>query len=220
VVPLLIAKLLNDYVDKKTFLVKHKVRGFRSNYSSFGSICYAVYAMLKYSKIFNDVKCMNIAGQIIKNLVQLQGPNGQWAWFYNVKTGEIVDYYQVYSVHQYAMAPFFLLEAIDHGYEEFREPLKKGFLWIFGNNEILTSMLSPDLNIIWRSLVRSYFLKYTYIDKGARFLRGVLNLPSKTTKANLYINKECRSYELGWGLWAFAGRDDFDDLLNCLDFKN
>ena len=35
---------------------------------------------------------------------------------------------------------------------------------------------------------------------------------------SLRINTECRSYELGWALWAFAGRREFDDILNDASF--
>jgi hypothetical protein len=136
-----------------------------------------------------------------------------------VPAGVVSDYYQVYSVHQEAMAPFFLLEAIDQGYDKFLEPLMNGFRWILGENEIGRKMVASEKSVIWRSLKRK-----DYMEKGSRFLRGLgtelLKYKSAPLEPNkLLVNYECRSYELGWALWAFAGRHDFNGLLNNQVFK-
>jgi hypothetical protein len=215
----LVKKTSQEYFDTSSCLVRHTPKGYRSNWSSFAASCYIAYAFLVYGRICSDLKIRNYGLQIVEKLVQLQGSQGQWAWYYHVPTGVVSDYYQVYSVHQEAMAPFFLLEAIDQGHDEFLEPLMKGFRWILGENEIGQKMVASEKSVIWRSLKRK-----DYMERGARFLRGLgseflqyKSIPLGTDK--LLVNYECRSYELGWALWAFAGRHDFNGLLNNQAFK-
>ncbi len=207
------------YMDKETHLVRHKPSGFRSDWSSFAASCYTAYVFLYYAKICSNERVHNLGIKIARKLVELQGAQGQWPWYYYVPGGVVADYYQVYSVHQEAMAPLFLLEAIDQGYDEFRKPLIKGFKWILGENELGQSMVSTEHSLIWRSVVRN-----SQMEKCVRFARGLASkffgYKSKpVSNDSLYINRECRSYELGWALWAFAGRTDFDELLNHQIFE-
>ena len=57
--------------------------------------------------------------------------------------GTVVDFYEVYSVHQYGMAPAFLRFAERLGVPEARDALTKGFRWVFGENQMHRSMLIP-----------------------------------------------------------------------------
>jgi hypothetical protein len=203
-----------QYVHPESFLVRHLPTGFRKDFASFAASCYMAYAFLLFARKTGSQEAKEIGLRISRSLVCLQGPQGQWAWFYHVPSGKVIDYYPVYSVHQHAMAPFFLLEAIDQGYAEFREPLEKGFCWIFGNNELQKSMVAQEHRIIWRSAVRR-----EAFSTAARFTRsfGIVRAGKKASiqeREKLLVNNECRSYELGWALWSFAGRHDFDKILN------
>jgi hypothetical protein len=202
------------YIHPRSMLVRHTPSGFRKDWASFAASCYMAYSLLLLARETGDQETKRIGLTIARAMVRLQGPQGQWAWFYHVPSGRVVDYYPVYSVHQHAMAPLFLLEAIDQGYAEFREPLVRGFRWIFGQNELQTSLVDRDRRIIWRSAVRREPLA-----RMSRFARtvGVTYAglrPGILDRDDLQINRECRSYELGWALWAFAGRRDFDEILN------
>jgi hypothetical protein len=176
------------------------------------------YAFLKLARKTENQWAKMVGLRIARALVQLQGPQGQWAWFYHVPSGRVADYYPVYSVHQHAMAPIFLLEAIDQGYIEFREPLQNGFRWVLGHNELGQSMVDGSHYVIWRSLVRQ-----EPFGKLGRYVRAAstkyTGLRTGIEKGEaLQINRECRSYELGWALFAFAGRRDFDEILNNPSF--
>jgi hypothetical protein len=204
---------IERYIHSGSALVRHTPSGFRKDWASFAASCYMAYSLLLLARETGNLEARRIGLGIARALVKLQGSQGQWAWFYHVPSGRVVDYYPVYSVHQHAMAPLFLLEAIDQGYAEFREPLVKGFRWILGHNELQTSLVDRDRRIIWRSAVRREPLaRMTRFARSvgvtyAGFHSGILNGDS------LRINRECRSYELGWALWAFAGRQDFDEIL-------
>jgi hypothetical protein len=202
------------YIHPGSMLVRHTPSGFRKDWASFAASCYMAYSLLLLARETGNQEARRIGLGIARALVKLQGSQGQWAWFYHVPSGRVVDYYPVYSVHQHAMAPLFLLEVIDQGYAEFREPLLKGFRWILGHNEMQTSLVDRDRRIIWRSAVRREPLA-----RMSRFARTVgvtyASLrPGILDTDGLQINRECRSYELGWALWAFAGRRDFDEILN------
>ena len=206
------------YVNHAGVLVRHTVSGVRKNWASFAASCYMAYAFLLVGEALKDETMRKTGLEIARTLVGLQGPQGQWAWFYHVPTGRVADYYPIYSVHQHAMAPFFLIEAIDQGYSEFRKPLERGFRWILGYNELNQSMINHHYGVIWRSLVRR-----GPFPKVFRSIRSIgvryAGLASTVERPDvLYINTECRSYELGWALWAFAGRRDFDELLNHSSF--
>jgi hypothetical protein len=205
--------LLQEFVHPESRLVRHRSRGVRADWASFAASCYVAYTLLLYGRQCADERAVRTGIEIARSLVGLQGTMGQWPWFYYVPGGRIADFYRVYAVHQEAMAPFFLLEAIDQGYCEFIEPLRRGFRWILGNNELDSSLVSREHCVVWRSLCRNH-----RFEKGARMLRAFVSRtgyrdgpagPERVT-----VDRECRSYELGWSLWAFGSRIDFRELLD------
>jgi len=209
----LVDLILDRYVHPETSLVRHVTIGYRKSIASFAASCYTAYALLTVAARTGDRRAHEVGLRIARSLVRLQGPQGQWAWFYHVPRGMVLDYYPVYSVHQHSMAPLFLLAGLDLGHSEFREPLVRGFKWILRTNEAGAKMVCPERQVIWRSVERSR--------RSARLVRALSAiLPARggahiaTDSQGLRLNTECRSYELGWGLWAFAGREDFDEILN------
>ena len=52
------------------------------------------------------------------------------------KMARVLDFYEVYSVHQYGMAPAFLECAERHGVPKARDALIKGFKWVLGDNQL------------------------------------------------------------------------------------
>ena len=142
------------YLHAESTLIRHVPMGFRKDWASFAASCYTAYSLLLLARKTGNEKAKRIGLRIARALVGLQGPQGQWAWFYHIPSGKIADNYPVYSVHQRSMAPFFLLECIDQGYPEFREPLLKGFRWVLGQNEAGQSMVDTTHRVIWRSLNR------------------------------------------------------------------
>jgi hypothetical protein len=211
--PRLLDLALRSYVHPRTSLVRHIPVGYRRSVASFAASCYMAYAFLEVANAFRDQRARQAGLRMARALVALQAPQGQWAWFYNVPRGIVVDYYPVCSVHQHSMAPMFLLRALDLGYEEFREPLLKGFRWILRANEVGVTMVDPERRLVWRSVERT--------GASGRLGRALSHVwPVSRTQAtldggrSLRVNFECRSYELGWGLWAFAGRADFAEILD------
>ena len=148
-----------------------------------------------------------------RKLIALQGPQGEWPWFFDARRGTVLDHYEIYSVHQYGMAPAFLEHAERHGVREAREALIRGFEWVLGENQLRRSMLVPELQLSIRSQVRKGELHTTKM----RMLRALGNAHLHRSSGladptKLDVRLECRSYELGWILWSFGRRTDMERL--------
>ncbi|MGH9823372.1 MAG: hypothetical protein ACREDR_08985, partial [Blastocatellia bacterium] len=145
----------------------------------------------------------------------------EWPWFFAPGRGTVVDFYEVYAVHQHGMAPAILHHAIRHGVRGAREALVKGFIWLFGDNELGRTMLRPELHLFYRSQRRSSISA----SRAARGLRALTNAALNRNDeigtargAGRTLSLEVRSYELGWILWSFGGRRDFPELTDRPEF--
>jgi hypothetical protein len=187
--------------------------GPRRRFGSFATQTYLILACYAYGELMNDERAIRMANAGARKLIDRQGPQGEWPWFFDAMTGRVLDFYEVYSVHQYGMAPAFLERAERHGVAEARHAIIKGFHWVLGSNQLGKPMLVPELHLSIRSQVRKGELQ----TKNWRVLRAVRNailgLDPKLVDATLVEPRlECRSYELGWILWSFGSRTDLQEL--------
>ena len=187
--------------------------GPRRRYASFATQTYLLLACYAYGELMNDDRAIQIANTCTRKLIERQGPNGEWPWFFDAASGRVLDFYEVYSVHQCGMAPAFLELADQHGVLEARSAIIKGFNWVLGQNQLATPMLVPDLHLTIRSLVRKGELQ----TKKWRVFRALRNSMLRheavlIDPSELELRLECRSYELGWILWSFGQRSDFPEL--------
>ena len=188
-------------------------RGFRRRFASFASQTYLTLACYSYGEFAKNRRAIEIANACTRKLIDLQGPHGEWPWFFDAQNGRVLDFYEVYSVHQYGMAPAFLECAEQHGVPKARDALIRGFKWILGDNQLARTMLVPEMHLSIRSQVRKHELHTSKL----RMVRAVRNAFQKRAAgliepANVRIRPECRSYELGWILWSFGKRSDLPQL--------
>ena len=188
-------------------------RGPRRRFASFATQTYLLLACYTYGELTGDSRFIEIANATTRKLIGLQGPDGEWPWFFDAASGRVLDFYEVYSVHQYGMAPAFLEMAERHGVSEARDAIDKGFRWVLGQNQLSKSMLVPQLHLSIRSQVRRGELT----SKKPRVMRAVRNAvfrrdTSLIDPAGIELRLECRSYELGWILWSFGSRSDLPEL--------
>jgi hypothetical protein len=83
--------------------------------------------------------------------------------------------------------------------------------WVFGENELQRTLLDGDRALIWRSIRRRIaphklvhvfkLLSLVRLHRAGEGLATMVNTPGQ-----LDIDMECRPYELGWLLMAFARR--------------
>jgi hypothetical protein len=195
--------------------------GLRRRYASFATQTYLLLACYAYGELMGDDRAIEIANACTRKLIERQGPNGEWPWFFDAASGRVLDFYEVYSVHQYGMAPAFLGHAEQHGVFEARSAIVRGFNWVLGQNQLGKSMLVPDLHLSIRSQVRKGELR----TKSWRVLRAVRNSmlgieAALADPSEVALRLECRSYELGWILWSFGARSDIPELTHHEMFMN
>lgn len=193
--------------------------GPRRHFATFATQVYAALSLYQWAELANDPVALSAANECAAKLIELQGPLGEWPWFYLPHGDRVLDPYEVYSVHQHGMAPAVMHHAVEHGVPGARQAIVSGFQWIFGSNAMAASMLRPDLRLIYRSQ-RRYGLggrrTVRFMRAAARAVRGGANWPAKTPE--LELTEEMRSYEYGWLLWSFGARTDFPELTERPDF--
>jgi hypothetical protein len=199
-------------------LLPYSVQGrWRRSLTSFGGLAYYLKALADYSRTFNDRYSEVIFREAVAKTIILQGPDGEWPWFLSVDQERVMDWYPIYSVHQASMAMLFLLPALDLGVVEARESMVRSYSWLFGRNQLGIKMLRLEPFMTYRCIRRS-----EPFERGRRYVRALarsaLHSGASFVDADrLEVNPECRSYELGWILYAWAGREGFEDFteLTC-----
>jgi hypothetical protein len=173
----------------------------RGRFGSFADQVYPTIAFARLSHVLQDEKARGMALRTAEKMCELQASFGEWCWQYDSVSGRVVSRYGVYSVHQSAMAPMMLFSAGEATGRDFSESIYRGFAWISGNNELSFDFIEPSLRLVWRCIYLQPM--NSYADAALRYIR----LRNSTADARkLKIRYECRPYELGWLLYAFAGR--------------
>lgn len=172
----------------------------RRRIGSFADQVYPTIALARLSQAHADHEAREMALRTATTMCELQGPLGEWSWHYDAATARVVSRYPVYSVHQHAMAPMMLFAAGEACGRDFSDAIYKGLAWISGCNELRRDFIQPEPGLVWRCIYLSSMDKYS--DAAMRFLRR----RNGASAARLRIRYECRPYELGWLLYAFAGR--------------
>jgi hypothetical protein len=175
----------------------------RGRIGSFADQVYPVYAMTRFSQAYQEEGAMQLALQLGRGLCQAQGSLGQWWWHYDSLSGRVMEGYPVFSVHQHAMGPMTLFALGDASGHDFSPWIYKGLKWINAENELGFNMEDDSAQVIWRCQFRSASQVKTYLK--AAFNLGGGDKPYEAKK-DLKVLFECRPYELGWLLYAFAGR--------------
>ena len=198
----------------ETGLFRDCAVGGRKFFASFATEVYCALALYQYDALFGDHLAAGAADACVQKLISLQGPRGEWPWFYHVASGRVVDFYEVYSVHQHGMAPALLKPAIARGVVGAREALARGFRWApgrqrtgrrygvsrgFGHGPLAGAQ---GLGFAARSPPRSRMFQRR---EGRR-----ARLAGRS--GEITITPEVRSYELGWTLWSFGDDADFPEL--------
>ena len=211
---------LNESYATESGLFCDRATGYRRRFVRFPAQVFLAIACYSYGELEGDAEAIELANACVRRLIKLQGRHGEWPWLFDAERGEVVDFYEVYSVHQYGMAPALLEFAERHHVEGAREALVRGFNWVFGENQLKRSMLLPSLQMSYRSQVRQSEMHARRGD----MIRTIANVclgrkAGLVPPDKLAARAECRSYELGWILWAFGERNDLPQLTQNLIFS-
>jgi hypothetical protein len=175
--------------------VAGKIRGV---IGSFADQVYPIYGMTKYWEAYGDKNAVERALECALTICEAQGPLGQWWWHYNSSTGQVIDGFPVFSVHQHGMAPMVLLALGEAIQSDFGPWIYKGLEWI-AKNELDFNMEDESKNLVWRSIYRP---------RASTYWNTAIALMTKSgdrgSLKGMKVRYECRPYELGWLLYAFA----------------
>ncbi|HEY6749506.1 MAG TPA: hypothetical protein VI357_27785 [Mycobacteriales bacterium] len=173
---------------------------YRSHVGCFADQVYPIQALARLHHSAADPQALAAAERCAERICTLQGPGGQWWWHYDARTGNVVEGYPVYSVHQYAMAPMALLDLADAGGRVDLEAIGRGLAWMVAPPETDEPLILDKQGLTVRKvarrdprrLVRGIRAVGTGISPRLR-LRALDRLWPPTT-----VDRECRPYELGW----------------------
>jgi hypothetical protein len=176
----------------------------RGRTGSFADQVYPIYGMAQFSKAYGHEEAAQRALKCATGICEEQGPKGQWWWHYDAPGGRVTDGYPVFSVHQHAMGPFTLFGLGEAIHRNFDEAIYKGLRWINSNNELGYDMEDSANGVIWRCIFRSRRSLARYLKAG---LGSYSDTVQQDSPEGLEVKYECRPYELGWLLYAFANRN-------------
>jgi hypothetical protein len=179
----------------------------RHRLPNFATEIYAVLALAVVARLGLDERAKSEAVRLADHLIRMQLPDGGWPWLFDADRAMVVEPYEVYSVHQDAMAPMALLElsaVTDDG--RYAAAARRGLPWSTGQNELGVNLLDRDATFAHRSIRRrSPWDRVALAANSASVL--AIGRPLRTGAANLELNQTCRPYHLGWILEAWAGRE-------------
>jgi hypothetical protein len=170
----------------------------RGRMGSFADQVYPIYALSKYSQAYGDEKATKRALDCALTICEAQGSLGQWWWHYDSASGQVAETFPVFSVHQHAMGPMALIALGEAIQSDFTPWIYKGLQWI-DDNELGIDMRDDKANVVWRCIGRTQVNRIWNL--AFNFVTGREDRESRNGLRALF---ECRPYELGWLLYAFA----------------
>ncbi|MRK00823.1 hypothetical protein GEV27_04745 [Aeromicrobium sp. S22] len=178
---------------------------WRRHVGSFADQVYPIQALARLSQARGDAGLVRAAEATADRLCELQGTAGQWWWHYDVRTGDVVERFPVYSVHQHAMAPMALFDLADAGGTDRTPEIVRGLRWIEDHPEVDEPLLAESLGLIWRKAGRREPAKTVRrISAVTTAIRPGMHVPGLDRAFPVSrVDHECRPYELGWLLYAW-----------------
>jgi hypothetical protein len=180
--------------------------GFRDHVCCFADLVYPVHALARYAEVFGDAEARDVALSCARQICARQGPDGQWWWHYDRRTGEVIERYPVYAVHQDAMAPMALLALESAAGIDLRSSIDMGLAWLAQAPELSgDSLVDEGADLIWRKVARREPAKLVrYLQAAASRLDPALRIPGlDRVFPPGVIDYEDRPYHLGWLLHAW-----------------
>jgi hypothetical protein len=181
----------------------------RSHVGCYADQVYPIQALARHYAAGGGDRSLDAANRCAEQITHLQGDAGQWWWHYDVRTGNVVEGYPVYSVHQHAMGPMALFDLYEAGGTDCRAAVASGVSWLATHPEVGEALIDERSGVVWRKVGRRE------PRKAVRSIRSVSTSLSPALRVKALdrvfpptvIDYECRPYELGWMLYAWLAGD-------------
>jgi hypothetical protein len=182
-----------------------KAASLRSHVACFADLVYPIQALSYFYMATRSLEAIDAARRCADRMCELQGPEGQWWWHFDVRTGRVIEGYPVYAVHQEAMAPMALFALQDACGVDHTDAVIKGLRWLVDPPEVPDSLIDDQAGIIWRKVARHEPFKATRsVQALASRLHPSLRLPGLNRMFRpTFVDYESRPYEMGWILHAW-----------------
>jgi len=186
-----------------------RLRGLRAHIACFADLVYPIQALSFYYRTSGSDEALRVARRCAERLCELQGPQGQWWWHYDVRSGRVVERFPVYAVHQDAMGPMALQALQEACGADYRAAIRKGVEWLIDPPEIDGSLIDEQAGVIWRKVARHEPGKWVRsVQAAASRLHPALRVPGVDWVFRPgRVDYESRPYHMGWILYAWpSGR--------------
>jgi hypothetical protein len=196
--------ILRRFVDGSSGIPRHSLARYRRGVVSFGAAVYFLRAQHELASATGDERAAAAFARGVDAIVRTQGALGEWPWLIDVGRGVPLDFYPVFAVHQDSMSMLFLLPALERG-SDVSKAIDASLEWVCGRNELSTRMIEDDPFVAYRSIERS-----ENVPRLRRYLRATARSVARGSDRSgsgrrVRLNRECRSYHLGWILYAWSG---------------
>ncbi len=181
-------------------------RGLRAHVSCFADMVYPIQALARAAHLLGRADAINTARAAAARICEAQGRAGQWWWHYDNRTGEVIEGYPVYAVHQDSMAPMALFDLGDVSETDYSTWIARGLRWLESAPELGgRSLVDEPEGLIWRKVARVEPGKASrVVQAAASRLHPALRAPALDRLwPPAAIDFEDRPYHLGWILQAW-----------------
>ena len=196
----------NEHSGMFPHVIGEKSGRLRSHVTCFADLVYPIQALTQYFEVSGDARALEAALRCADQICRLQGAAGQWWWHYDFRTGNVVEPYPVYAIHQDAMAPMALFTLQKAARKSFETEVERGLAWLARPPELSGSSLIDDhSDIIWRKVARREPRKLSrYVQAIATRAHSGIRVPGlDRVFPPGAIDYEDRPYHLGWMLYAW-----------------
>jgi len=182
--------------------------GWRRRFPNFATQIYSVLALAVVARHGLDDRALPAAIATADRLLETQLPDGGWPWLFDAERGTVVERYEIYSVHQDAMAPMALLELAEITQDpRYTNATAHGLAWIHGNNELNQNMTDHQNGLVLRSIRRKRGHDRLWAAANTAASHAGIT-PRGTTARLTETNPTDRPYHFGWVLEAWSGREN------------
>ena len=190
-----------------TPLFRHVGTGHRrARLPNFATQIYSLLALAEAARHGVAHDALERAERLADLLIRSRDAHFGWPWLYDSERGVVVERYEVYSVHQDAMAPMALLALAEvTGDQGYAEAAVEGLRWGFGNNELGLSFYEREQHFAHRSIRRAGLARHLGLFGNTAF--SLAGRSARMDPGGVEINATCRPYHLGWILEAWSGRE-------------